>query len=98
MRPRRIHSNGEGALGAAAKVARPGKSGSRSAEFGKQVGYGAPGFNNSGCYTETLPATSTDGTAGFDPPRSSNGPASFSTRNHEALANQLVTRYEHSAF
>jgi len=45
---------------------------SRSADFdpitNKQVGYGAPGFNNSGCYTETLPATSTaNPTAGFDP-------------------------------
>ncbi|MGA8647580.1 MAG: hypothetical protein WB628_12115 [Candidatus Sulfotelmatobacter sp.] len=45
---------------------------SRSASFdpisGKPVGYGAPGFNNSGCYSETLPATSTtNGTAGFDP-------------------------------
>ncbi|MFZ0300539.1 MAG: hypothetical protein WAM13_19480 [Candidatus Sulfotelmatobacter sp.] len=45
---------------------------SRTADFdpisGKPVGYGAPGFNNSGCYTETLPATSTtNGTAGFDP-------------------------------
>ncbi len=45
---------------------------SRTADFdpisGKPVGYGAPGFNNSGCYSETLPATSTtNGTAGFDP-------------------------------
>jgi len=45
---------------------------SRTADFdpeiGKQVGYGAPGFNNSGCYSETLPATSTtNGTGGFDP-------------------------------
>ena len=35
---------------------------------GKPVGYGAPGFNNSGCYAEQPPATSTsNGTAGFDP-------------------------------
>ena len=26
---------------------------------GKPVGYGAPGFNNTGCYTETAPGTST---------------------------------------
>jgi len=32
------------------------------------VGYGAPGFNNTGCYAEISPATSTtNGTAGFDP-------------------------------
>jgi len=29
-----------------------------------EVGYGAPGFNNTGCYTETLPGTTT---AGFTP-------------------------------
>jgi hypothetical protein len=45
---------------------------SRTADFdpttGKLVGYGAPTFNNSGCYTETLPATSTaNPTGGFDP-------------------------------
>lgn len=45
---------------------------SRTADFdpisGKQVGYGAPGFSNFGCYTETPPATSTaNGSAGFDP-------------------------------
>lgn len=35
---------------------------------GALVGYGAPTFANSGCYTETLPATSTTNpTAGFDP-------------------------------
>ena len=35
---------------------------------GAQVGYGAPKFNNTGCYVETPPATSTaNGTAGFDP-------------------------------
>jgi hypothetical protein len=43
---------------------------SRTASFdpisGKQVGYGAPGFNNSGCYTETPPTTA-NGSAGFDP-------------------------------
>ncbi|MFZ0999382.1 MAG: hypothetical protein WAO17_14345 [Candidatus Sulfotelmatobacter sp.] len=43
-----MHANGDGAPGAAAEIAAPGKLGSRSAEFGKQVGYGAPGFNNSG--------------------------------------------------
>jgi hypothetical protein len=31
----------------------------------KEVGYGAPLFNNSGCYTETVPVTT--GTAGFNP-------------------------------
>jgi hypothetical protein len=45
---------------------------SRTAGFdpisGKQVGYGAPKFNNSGCFVEAAPATSTaNGTAGFDP-------------------------------
>jgi len=43
---------------------------SRTADYdpisGKSVGYGAPGFNNTGCYTETLPSTA-DGSAGFDP-------------------------------
>jgi hypothetical protein len=43
---------------------------SRTADFdpisGKSVGYGAPSFNNSGCYTETIPTTA-NGTAGFDP-------------------------------
>jgi len=35
---------------------------------GALVGYGAPTFVNTGCYSETLPATSTsNGTAGFDP-------------------------------
>jgi len=35
---------------------------------GAQVGYGAPKFNNTGCFVETSPATSTaNGTAGFDP-------------------------------
>jgi len=37
----------------------------------RHVGYGSPSFNNSGCYTETLPTTGkTAGittTAGFDP-------------------------------
>ena len=44
--------------------------GSRSVSFdpisGKPVGYGAPTFNNSGCYTEAPPNT-TNGSAGFDP-------------------------------
>ena len=44
--------------------------GSRTASYdpisGKPVGYGAPAFNNSGCYTETPPST-TNGGAGFDP-------------------------------
>jgi hypothetical protein len=45
---------------------------SRTADFdlisGKQVGYGAPKFNNSGCFVETPPGTTTaNGTAGFDP-------------------------------
>jgi len=31
----------------------------------KQVGYGAPLFSNTGCYTETVPVTT--GTAGFNP-------------------------------
>jgi hypothetical protein len=44
----------------------------RAASFdpttGKQVGYGAPTFNNTGCYTETGPAASGNNTtAGFDP-------------------------------
>jgi hypothetical protein len=44
----------------------------RSADFdpisGKYVGYGSPYFPNTGCYTETLPATSTGNpTGGFDP-------------------------------
>jgi hypothetical protein len=33
---------------------------------GKFVGYGAPQFNNSGCYVETPPSTA-NGSAGFDP-------------------------------
>lgn len=33
---------------------------------GKFVGYGAPTFNNSGCYIETPPSTA-NGSAGFDP-------------------------------
>jgi hypothetical protein len=41
----------------------------RTASFdpisGKEVGYGAPKFNNYGCYTETVPVTT--GTAGFNP-------------------------------
>jgi hypothetical protein len=32
---------------------------------GKEVGYGAPKFSNSGCYSETVPSTT--GTAGFNP-------------------------------
>jgi len=45
---------------------------SRTADFdpisGKEVGYGAPKFNNSGCFVETPPATTTaNGSAGFDP-------------------------------
>ena len=49
---------------------------SRTAAFdpisGKQVGYGAPKFNNSGCFLETAPTTTTstgasNGSAGFDP-------------------------------
>ena len=42
----------------------------RAADFdpitGKQVGYGAPTFNNTGCYTETSPSTANGG-GGFDP-------------------------------
>ncbi len=45
---------------------------SRTADFdpilGKTVGYGSPYFSNTGCYTETAPATSTSNpTGGFDP-------------------------------
>ncbi len=44
--------------------------GSRAASYdsisGKAVGYGAPTFNNTGCYIETPPST-TNGSAGFDP-------------------------------
>jgi hypothetical protein len=43
---------------------------SRAASYdsiaGKAVGYGAPTFNNAGCYIETPPST-TNGSAGFDP-------------------------------
>jgi hypothetical protein len=40
---------------------------------GALVGYGAPTFVNSGCYTETLPATSTTNpTSGYDPGSLSN--------------------------
>jgi hypothetical protein len=39
-----------------------------NAGAGANVGYGAPTFKNTGCYSETLPATSTSNpTAGFDP-------------------------------
>jgi hypothetical protein len=49
---------------------------SRTADFdplgnkgaGTSVGYGAPGFNNFGCYTETIPgASGSNTTAGFEP-------------------------------
>lgn len=47
----------------------------RTADFdpisGKEVGYGAPGFNNSGCYTETAPIVNT----GFTPELSPIAPA-----------------------
>jgi len=43
----------------------------RTASFdpisGKEVGYGAPLFNNFGCYTETVPSTATTVTAGYNP-------------------------------
>jgi hypothetical protein len=46
--------------------------GGRSASYDsvtkKEIGYGATGFNNAGCYTEIPPTTSTaNPTAGFDP-------------------------------